>query len=157
MSTLKNIKPEEVPIEMGGKTYTLLFDLNAMATLEEMYGNMDAVNEALKQGSIKGTQRLVWVGIQHMQEPKLDRFGEPVSWPIGMYEIGKMLGLADMEDIAAALNKSLESAMPPSDDKKDDADLTAVEKAERLRREKHPEEFKEENKVIPLAKPQAEQ
>ena len=47
MSNLNNVKVKATPIELGGETYHLKYDLNAFAELEEEYGSLNRALNSL--------------------------------------------------------------------------------------------------------------
>ena len=60
---LKNIS---VPIELGNRTFRMAFDFNALAELEEVYGDIDKALRAIKtgKGRLKAIRALIYAGIK---------------------------------------------------------------------------------------------
>lgn len=98
---LKKVKP--VPIELGGKQRTLLYDLNAFIELEEHYGSIDGAMEALEKGSIKALRAILWAGLLHEEEDLKPR------------DVGSWITINELPTFSEVLGKALSGALPQDD------------------------------------------
>jgi len=96
------LKPIKVTLD---KERHLLYDINAFATLEEEYGSIDAALDALAKGKIKALRALLWAGLLHEDES------------LTVKDVGKFLTLADLQQVAEAVNEALTQAMPQPEKK----------------------------------------
>lgn len=99
MSKLEDVKQKAVPV-MLDKERSLLFDLNAMADLEDKYGSMQKAMKSMTEGSIKAIRALIWAGLKHEDEALTER------------QVGAMLTMVDMEDVSMKLAEAMEKCMP---------------------------------------------
>lgn len=98
-ANLRNVRPKAVPI-MLDKERHLLYDLNAFAELEEVFGTVEEALRALESGKLKALRAIIWCGLIHEDES------------ISISDVGALIGLADIEPVALALNEAISSAMP---------------------------------------------
>ena len=82
------------------KERTLVFDLNAFADLEEMFGSIDEAMQALQNGKIKALRAILWAGLKHEDEELTER------------EVGKMITLNNMKEVMEGINTSINLALP---------------------------------------------
>lgn len=99
MSNLTDIRPRPVQVLLD-KERELLFDLNAFACLEEEYGSLDEVFDALGKGRIKALRAVIWAGLLHEDEKLTPR------------DVGKLLSLASLEDMMGLVNKAITQSIP---------------------------------------------
>lgn len=99
MSNLIDIRPKFVDVVLD-KERRLLFDLNAFASLEEEYGSLDTVFDALGKGKVKALRDVIWAGLLHDDENLTPK------------DVGKLLGLANLEGMVELVNKALTQSMP---------------------------------------------
>lgn len=101
MYDLSAIKPREVPITLAeGEVRHLLFDLNALAELEDAYGgHVTALNE-VQTGSFKAIRATLWAGLLH-EDPDLT-----------IKEAGAMVSMGGMETISNAIVDAFGVAVP---------------------------------------------
>lgn len=115
MANVKDIKGNlnNVAIELGGKEYTVKYDMNAFGELENMYGSVDKALETLSAGKIGGIKNLLWAGIIHDQVEEFDKVtGEPLKYKLTPYQVGAMMGIGDITAISGKLTTALVSSMP---------------------------------------------
>ena len=98
--TLQDIREKKTPITIGKTTYNLLYDLNAFAELEEIYGSVDKAIEKLTTGSVKEIINILWAGLLHENEALTAK------------EVGKMLDLSQAEIVGELINKAFTQAVP---------------------------------------------
>ena len=96
---LRNVRPKAVVITLDKERH-LLYDLNAFAELEEVFGTVEEALKALESGKLKAFRAILWCGLIHEDEE------------ISITDVGALIGLADMEYVATALNEAISSAMP---------------------------------------------
>lgn len=81
-------------IEIGGKTRTLKFDLNALVEVEDRLklGGMNEVIPLLERISIRAVRCLLWAGLVH-EDPTLTE-KDVGAWSINTAEVVTLLGQA---------------------------------------------------------------
>jgi hypothetical protein len=84
MSNLHDIKIPNLAIKAEGKEYTLTFDLNTFAEIEEKYGGVFPFFDEVKKFSPKAIRFLLWNALQ-------DKHSE-----ITEKEAGRLLGLGNV-------------------------------------------------------------
>jgi len=98
-SNLKKVKPEKVKIVLD-KTRTLVYDLNAFAELEDQFGSIEDAMKALEGGKIKAIIAILWAGLVHEEETLTPK------------QVGSIIGLGDLQQVAEALGKAINTALP---------------------------------------------
>ena len=118
MSKAKNVRrPKGVPLILGDKEYKLVYDLNAFAELEELYGEIEEAMDALERGSIKAIRAILWAGLLRENS---DSQGNALLTP---RQVGAMLDIADLARITEPLGQALKESMPEEIKKElDDSD-----------------------------------
>ena len=106
-SNAVRIKPVKLAMD---KERTLLLDFNAFAELDEKYGSIEAAMEALKPKgkdgiSIKALRAFLWAGLVHEDENLTEK------------QVGVLMGMANLDEIAKAMNEALNSSLPEDDGK----------------------------------------
>jgi hypothetical protein len=99
MSNLEDVRIKTVPIKLD-KERNLRFDLNAFAELEEAYGDIEQAMKAMEKGSIKALRAILWAGLIHEEETLTQK------------QIGAMIGLQDLQELAQQLSKAMQGHMP---------------------------------------------
>lgn len=132
---------------LGEERY-VRYDLNAFAEMERIYGSMDAANEALTKGSMTDVRRILWLGLIHDQAVLDEVTGEPVSYKLKMYEVGKWLTPTNMRTVMDKLNIAISGSVP--DDIKSGAAAAGVTPAQAAALAKAEEEQAAENKQAGL-------
>lgn len=99
-------------ITLGGKTYEIALDMNAICDLEERYGSVDGAMKVLdgiddlnKPGVMKNIRFLLCVMLRHSDENMTER------------EAGRLMRLDDMQHIMNALGDAMQASMPEGDGK----------------------------------------
>lgn len=95
------IKDGRYPVEIGGKTYHLLFSLNALDELQDKFGGYDKLAEAMSQDNkdwIKNTKWLLAMLINEGAEE-----GEP---EVTERQVGRMIHTGNITDIQEAMLKA---------------------------------------------------
>jgi hypothetical protein len=100
------------PENAEGTERYVRYDLNAFAEMERIYGSMDAANEALTKGSMTDVRRILWLGLIHDQAVLDDITGEPISYKLSMYEVGKWLTPTNMKEVMEKLNVAISGSVP---------------------------------------------
>jgi hypothetical protein len=104
-SNVKNVLNKAVKLELGGIEYDLKYDLNAFAELEDSYGSITDVLLKMEQGSAKAIRALVWAGLLNNENYPTEK------------EVGQMINLSDMADIAGKIQEAIVAAMPEQEGK----------------------------------------
>ena len=101
MSTLQDVKPKKVEIKFrDGSVHEVQFTLNALALLEEKYGDVDAAFEKLDKGSFVAIRYMLWAALQHEAEPLTEA------------EVGNMIDINSLQDISGLLTEAVGNDMP---------------------------------------------
>lgn len=109
----RDLKNVTVPITLGNNTYKMAFDFNALAELEEVYGDIERAMRAIQtgKGRLKAIRALVYSGIKpRHQYITLIKVGELLT------EIIQDENKADY--IFTQVQKAIELSMPT--DKKEE-------------------------------------
>ncbi len=115
MSDVKSVRPPK-PVEVifydaNGEpfTKTLVYDLNAFAELEELFGSVDEAMTAMEKGSIKAVRALLWAGLIHAH---LDDNDQPT---LKIKEVGKWIQIPMLEGLSKKIEKALKGALPEAE------------------------------------------
>lgn len=101
MSELKAVrKSKAATIKLDGVERELKFTLNAMAELEELYGDPQLAFTKLDEGSFTAIRAVLWAGLL-WKEPDLT-----------LTQVGNMLSLNDMQDMMEELGEALADDLP---------------------------------------------
>ena len=101
-ANLRNVRPKTVAIVLDKERH-LLYDLNAFAELEEVFGTVEEALRALESGKLKALRAIIWCGLIHEDAQ------------LSITDVGALIGLGDMEKVALALNEAISSAMPQAE------------------------------------------
>lgn len=103
----RNLKNILVPLELGGNTFKIAFDFNAICELDEVYGDFDKAIKAMNDGKgrLKAVRALVYASIK------------PRCEDITLVEVGELLtdimsSNEKAEYVMEQLNKAMELANP---------------------------------------------
>jgi hypothetical protein len=102
MANLHDVRTKATSIVLSdGKTRTIRFDLNAMAEIEERYGNIQTAFSKLEEGgSMKAVRFILWAGLVHEDEALTER------------QIGGLIDIKELKDIMEKLGEALQADMP---------------------------------------------
>ncbi|MNG96003.1 hypothetical protein D3C79_550540 [compost metagenome] len=125
MSKAKAVRTPRVTIELGGKTRTIVYDLNAFAELELKYGSVDKAMQALQGGSVIAARNMLWAGLIH-DEAILDEVtGEPLRYGITPYQVGAWLSATDIQTLGDLINSAMTQSIVQPDQKAKQLDVAA--------------------------------
>jgi hypothetical protein len=99
-----DLKTKTVKVNILGSERNLRFDMNTFCELEEIYGDLNAAFDALSKMKLKAVRAFVYAALKSEDES------------ITLTEVGKGLGIEDLEMLANALSDALTSSMPKGDD-----------------------------------------
>jgi endo-1,4-beta-D-glucanase Y len=99
MANVKRVKRQPIYIELDKKRQ-LKFTLNAMAELEDKYGTIDDAMKKLDSGSMKAIRFMLWAGLMHEDDALTET------------QVGDMLEMQDLQEIAEKLNKTMGIDLP---------------------------------------------
>lgn len=102
MANLNDVKRKPINVTLkDGIERELIFDLNAMAELEDAYGSVESAFDALEnKGSVKALRKVLWAGLLHEENPMSER------------QVGELVDIQYMAEIVGSLNEALASDMP---------------------------------------------
>lgn len=95
------IKDGRYPVEIGGKTYHLLFSLNALDELQDKFGGYDKLAEAMSQDNKDWIKNTKWLLAMLMNEGKEE--GEP---EITERQVGRMIHTGNITEIQETMLKA---------------------------------------------------
>lgn len=105
MANVNDVKSKDIKITLkDGVERTIVFDLNAMAELEDKYGSVDAAFEMLENNSIKALRFILWAGLIHEDENLTER------------QVGSLIDMQYIQDIMGTLGQAFEADMPDASD-----------------------------------------
>ena len=99
-----DLKTKTVKVNILGSERNLRFDMNTFCELEEIYGDLNAAFDALSSMKLKAVRAFVYAALKSEDES------------ISLAQVGKGLGIEDLEMLATALSDALTSSMPKGDD-----------------------------------------
>lgn len=99
---LQDVRQKGAKVNLGGRVYTLRYDLNAFAELEDKYGSVEEAMKKLETGSLKAVRTLIWAGLIHEHEELTEK------------EVGAQITPGALEELSEALNAAMTEAMPDS-------------------------------------------
>ena len=112
MAQVKNIRNLPVQIELGDKTRTIKYDLNAFAELELRFGSVQKAMDDLQSGSMKSVRIILWAGLIH-EEAIVDEFsGEPTGYKITPYQVGGWVDPTRMQEISEKIGQAVSGGIP---------------------------------------------
>lgn len=118
-SDLKGAQGKAITLA-DGKTYHLVFDMNAMCAMEERYGSLEGAMNALteigteeKDGNgkakpkrvMKDLRFMLWTALQHDNDELTER------------QAAKLITFANMSQVMDALNAAMQVSVPEADEK----------------------------------------
>jgi hypothetical protein len=103
MANLNEVRQSEAKVTLlDGKEYTIIFNLNTMADIEDRFGTIEAAMVALENNSFKAIRTVLWAGLLN-SHPSLTE--KEVGGLINLSTMGEMLGVLisafkkDMPDV----------------------------------------------------------
>ena len=96
---LEDIREKAVTVILDKERH-IIFDLNALADLEEEYGDITEAFKKLQSGSIKAIKKFIFIGLKHEDEELTEK------------EVGKMVTLENMGILGNAVNEAMEVGLP---------------------------------------------
>ena len=106
MTKGKDLQNNEIIIELKGKRYSLNFDLNAMAELEDKYGSMNAAIKELKSKKMSAVRTFLYAVLKSSDEQLTE------------FEVGKLIDMNNFNKLEKALTKLINTAFEEDEDKK---------------------------------------
>jgi len=89
----------QVPVLLDKERH-LKYDLNAFARLEDLYGSITAVFDALQSGSARAVRDLLWAGLVHE-----DKELKPE-------DVGAWVGFAGIKELTELIMEATQIALP---------------------------------------------
>lgn len=120
MAKIKDVKQHMDPItmELGGKTRTIQFDMNAFGELEKRYGSIDAAMEKMIEGKMNEVKVILWASLIHDEVAEFDEeTGEPIRYNITPYQVGSWIKNPKMlQEVSTKIGAAMSDGMPdPAD------------------------------------------
>lgn len=95
------IKDGRYPVEIGDKTYHLLFSLNALDEIQDKFGGYDKLTELFNQDNPDWIKNTKWLLTMLINEGAED--GEP---ELTEKQVGRMIHTGNIMDIQSAMLKA---------------------------------------------------
>jgi len=105
---LSKLQKKSIEIKVDEDIFYLRYDLNALVTLEECYGDIEAAFDFEENpgGAIGKLRRVLHVGLQANHKG------------ISEEEVGGMFTMDNLADFQEAIGRAMETAMPEVDESK---------------------------------------
>lgn len=138
---------DQVTMLLDGKERVFQFDMNAFAELEKRFGTINQAMDSLMSGKIGDVRVILWAALIHDEVEKFDELtGEPISYKITPYDIGKWIKTPKMmQEASAKLAATMGQDMPSPEN------LPEEVKAQMLAKGIDVESLGEEAKNVPTA------
>ncbi len=109
--SIKDLKNKKTKLKLGDKEFEIAFDFNAIAELDEVYGDFEDAMKALNSG--KGRLKAIRALTYSMIKPRYE--------DITLLEVGEMLseimgGKEKATEIMEQIKKAIELGMPKNED-----------------------------------------
>lgn len=115
MANVQSVRPSmnAVTMELGGKTRTIQFDMNAFAELENKFGSVDEAMKQLSSGKVNDIKLILWASLIH-EEVVIDEVtGEPLKYNITPYQVGSWIkNPAMLQEVSEKLGEAMNAGMP---------------------------------------------
>ena len=98
------VRVKKVPVTLDKERH-LVYDMNAFCELEERFGTIQQAMEELQKGSLKAIRTALWAGLVHEDEGLTEK------------QVGSMIGVVDLKDVAKAMAEAIQAALPEADAK----------------------------------------
>ena len=95
------IKDGRYPVELNGKTYHLLFDLNALDAVQDRFGGYDKLDEIFNTENPNMVKDLKWLFTLLINEGMEE--GEP---EVTEQQVGKLIHVGNLTDVQNAIYAS---------------------------------------------------
>lgn len=95
------IKDGRYPVELNGKTYHLLFSLNALDEVQDKLGGYDKLNAVFDKSSPDMIKNLKWLLTLLINEGAAD--GEP---ELTEKQVGRLIHVGNLQEVQQAILKS---------------------------------------------------
>jgi len=108
---LEAVRPKPSKVTLGGKVRHLLFDLNSMAEIEDVYDSVEHAFELVDEGKVKPIRFMVHATLAAKPEGSADYTtffdGKPSE-----QDVGSWIGMGNIGDVGAALMDAFMSQVP---------------------------------------------
>lgn len=109
--SIKDLKNKKTKLKLGDKEFEIAFDFNAIAELDEVYGDFDQAIKALNSG--KGRLKAIRALTYSMIKPRYE--------DVTLLEVGEMLseimgGKDKATEVMEQIKTAIELGMPKSED-----------------------------------------
>lgn len=100
MSNLDQVREKKTKININGKEMVVRYDLNALAELEENFGSLEDLENALNTGGMKNLRKILWIGLKHEDENLTEK------------EVGAAFDLKSLVNVGTIIKEALTGSMP---------------------------------------------
>lgn len=95
------IKDGRYPVELNGKTYHLLFDLNALDAVQDRFGGYDKLDEIFNTDNPNMVKDLKWLFTMLINEGREE--GEP---EVTEQQVGRLIHVGNLTEVQNAIYAS---------------------------------------------------
>ena len=109
------IKDGRYPVELNGKTYHLLFDLNALDAVQDRFGGYDKLDEIFNTDNPNMVKDLKWLFTMLINEGREE--DEP---EVTEQQVGRLIHVGNLTEVQNAIYASFAYGANSEDDGEDD-------------------------------------
>lgn len=100
----KELKNKSIKFELDGKEYPLVLDMNVLAELEDIYGDMYTALSDLEKMKIKAFRALIYAIVKVENDN------------VTLKEVGKMLDIDKIMELQGKIGQVLSNGLPEMED-----------------------------------------
>jgi len=116
MAKVNDVRGNAPTIELGGKVYSIVYDLNSFAELEKRFGSINKALNSLQSGQMQDVRTILWAGIIH-EEVIIDKVtGEPTGYNVSPYQVGSWVRLSMLNEISEKIAQAIKTDLPDVED-----------------------------------------
>lgn len=91
---------EGISVELGGKSYCLTMDMNALCDIEDRYGDIKNLPDVISAGKMKDLRFILAAMLRHTD----DSITESTA--------GKLITVQNVQELTDKMGKAMEGSMP---------------------------------------------
>ena len=109
------IKDGRYPVELNGKTYHLLFDLNALDAVQDRFGGYDKLDEIFNRDNPNMVKDLKWLFTMLINEGREEDEPEATE-----QQVGRLIHIGNLTEVQNAIYASFAYGAAGSESTEDD-------------------------------------
>lgn len=99
----KAMKVKGTPIFLDEQRH-IVYDLNALCELEEIFGGQEEIFQALSAPSFKIIRTFLWAGLIHEDENLTEK------------DVGRLITTSNIQTVTESISKSISISLPEADE-----------------------------------------